>query len=94
MLTLFPSPAAAPEIPPGTDIPGLYVHIPFCFHKCHYCDFYSITRQTDERMSRFTDLILREAEQHAGIRFESPRSARSSSAAALHRCCHCPRCAG
>ncbi len=21
---------------------GVYVHIPFCFHKCHYCDFYSI----------------------------------------------------
>ncbi|MEX2213674.1 MAG: coproporphyrinogen-III oxidase family protein [Phycisphaeraceae bacterium] len=23
-------------------IDGLYLHIPFCFHKCHYCDFYSI----------------------------------------------------
>lgn len=23
-------------------IEGLYVHVPFCFHKCHYCDFYSI----------------------------------------------------
>lgn len=21
---------------------GAYVHIPFCFHKCHYCDFYSL----------------------------------------------------
>ena len=23
--------------------PGLYIHIPFCFSKCHYCDFYSST---------------------------------------------------
>jgi len=44
---------------------GLYVHIPFCFHKCHYCDFYSITRQTPQRMGRFVDLILSEAGQWA-----------------------------
>lgn len=24
-------------------IPGLYIHIPFCLSRCHYCDFYSIT---------------------------------------------------
>ena len=22
---------------------GVYVHVPFCLHKCFYCDFYSIT---------------------------------------------------
>jgi len=21
---------------------GAYVHVPFCFHKCHYCDFFSV----------------------------------------------------
>jgi oxygen-independent coproporphyrinogen-3 oxidase len=47
---------------PRAEIPGLYVHMPFCFHKCHYCDFYSITRQTEERMTRFVDLMFREAE--------------------------------
>jgi oxygen-independent coproporphyrinogen III oxidase len=47
---------------PTADVPGLYVHIPFCFHKCHYCDFYSITRQTPDRMVRFVDLMLREAD--------------------------------
>src|SRR5438128_9330658 len=47
---------------PHATIDGLYVHVPFCFHKCHYCDFYSITRQTPERMSRFVDLLLSEAQ--------------------------------
>ena len=31
---------------PAVEVPALYVHVPFCFHKCHYRDFYSITRQT------------------------------------------------
>ena len=25
------------------DLPGLYIHIPFCIRKCAYCGFYSIT---------------------------------------------------
>lgn len=55
-----------PEELPRCDVAGLYVHIPFCFHKCHYCDFYSITRQTPERMSRFVDLLLCEADLWRG----------------------------
>lgn len=47
---------------PAVTIDGLYVHVPFCFHKCHYCDFYSITRQTPDRMERFVDLLLAEAD--------------------------------
>ena len=50
--------AALPPVRPA----GLYVHVPFCFHKCHYCDFYSITRQTPGRMARFVDLVLAEAD--------------------------------
>src|SRR5271170_7508332 len=49
-----------PHFPP-VQVGALYVHIPFCFHKCHYCDFYSITRQTPDRMERFVDRILAEA---------------------------------
>ncbi len=44
-------------------IDGLYVHVPFCFHKCHYCDFYSITRQTPGRMREYVDRVLAEADQ-------------------------------
>ena len=51
---------------PEVEVPGLYVHVPFCFHKCHYCDFYSITRQDPQRMERFVDLVLREAKQWDG----------------------------
>ncbi len=65
-MTTFPltfhRPALTPASIPRGDVEGLYVHIPFCFHKCHYCDFYSITRQTPQRMGRYVDLVLREAE--------------------------------
>src|SRR6185369_11688761 len=54
--------ALNPSLLPQTCVEALYVHIPFCFHKCHYCDFYSITRQTPQRMERFVDLILDEAQ--------------------------------
>lgn len=52
---------------PAVEIGGLYVHVPFCFHKCHYCDFYSITRQTPERKRLYVDLLLREAEHWAAL---------------------------
>lgn len=58
----LPSKPLHPRELPRAIVPGLYVHIPFCFHKCHYCDFYSITRQSDERMTRFVDLLLLEAD--------------------------------
>ena len=48
---------------PAAQIEGLYVHVPFCFHKCHYCDFYSITRQSEQRMERFVERVLAEAAQ-------------------------------
>lgn len=53
--------ALVPSALPGVEAGGLYVHIPFCFHKCHYCDFYSITQQSDERMREFVGLVLKEA---------------------------------
>src|ERR1700710_780288 len=58
----LPSAELHPRELPRAVIPGLYVHVPFCFHKCHYCDFYSITRQSAERMNAFVSRILREAD--------------------------------
>lgn len=45
--------------PPGTPARSLYVHIPFCSHKCHYCDFYSIV-DTRDRQDAFTARLIRE----------------------------------
>ncbi|HEX3357217.1 MAG TPA: radical SAM family heme chaperone HemW [Tepidisphaeraceae bacterium] len=61
----LPNAQLHPRQLPRAVIPGLYVHIPFCFHKCHYCDFYSITRQTPERITRFVNLLLAEADMWA-----------------------------
>src|SRR5215212_10889548 len=76
-LAVFPESSAqflAPSRLPAGEVEGLYVHIPFCFHKCHYCDFYSITRQSPERMERFVNRILREAEQWQAVRGIRPKT--------------------
>lgn len=39
--------------------PHLYIHVPFCFHKCHYCDFYSIV-DTRDRQPAFAARLVRE----------------------------------
>lgn len=38
---------------------ALYIHVPFCFHKCHYCDFYSIV-DTRDRQGPFTARLIAE----------------------------------
>lgn len=48
---------------------SVYIHVPFCQHKCHYCDFYSIV-DTRDRQASFTRRLCREL---AAI---APRAAR------------------
>lgn len=44
----------------GSDPPvSLYIHVPFCVHKCHYCDFYSLV-DTRDRQRAFVDRLIRE----------------------------------
>jgi oxygen-independent coproporphyrinogen-3 oxidase len=38
---------------------GLYIHIPFCERKCHYCDFTSVAGNKD-LMDRYVGYLLRE----------------------------------
>ena len=40
-------------------VDAAYVHVPFCFHKCHYCDFYSIV-DTADRQEQFVERIEEE----------------------------------
>ncbi|MCC6579011.1 MAG: radical SAM family heme chaperone HemW [Phycisphaeraceae bacterium] len=53
-------PATGHSFAPAID--ALYLHSPFCFHKCHYCDFYSIVNPDDQpqRPAQFTDRLLAE----------------------------------
>ncbi len=40
-------------------VSGVYLHVPFCFHKCHYCDFYSIV-DSQSRQEAFVDRLMDE----------------------------------
>lgn len=51
-----PRPTLSPASPSPT---ALYVHVPFCFHKCHYCDFYSLV-DTQDRQDAFADALTAE----------------------------------
>jgi oxygen-independent coproporphyrinogen III oxidase len=42
---------------------GLYLHIPFCQHKCVYCDFYSL--ETTHLIHEFVETLLAEIELRA-----------------------------
>jgi len=54
-------------------IAGLYLHVPFCFHKCHYCDFYSLVETRDApRDKPFTDALIRQLE-HLAAAHDQPR---------------------
>lgn len=45
--------------PGAAPVQALYIHVPFCFHKCHYCDFYSLV-DTRDRQGPFTDRLIDE----------------------------------
>ncbi len=48
-----------PSANPAGPVRSLYLHVPFCFHKCHYCDFYSIV-DTRDRQAPFVDRLIEE----------------------------------
>ena len=38
---------------------GIYVHIPFCKHKCYYCDFISYANK-ESLVERYINVLIRE----------------------------------
>ncbi|HYX84333.1 MAG TPA: radical SAM family heme chaperone HemW [Gaiellales bacterium] len=47
----------------AASIPHLYVHVPFCAHRCGYCDFVTVTGHSDQR-GRYVDALIRELDRH------------------------------
>ncbi len=50
---------------------SLYFHIPFCQSKCGYCNLFSVTGQSGERMGQYIDAMGRHARQISEILPES-----------------------
>ncbi len=48
---------------------GIYIHIPFCIRKCHYCDFYSIPIE-EELKDHFLSSLKKEISLYAGYKEE------------------------
>ena len=54
--------------PRPSSLPGVrrvYLHVPFCFHKCRYCDFYSVV-DTATRRAMFGNRLIEEIRAAAG----------------------------
>lgn len=52
--------APAPEVPLG-----LYLHIPFCRKRCHFCYFRVYTNKNAREVEEYLDLLVREWEMYA-----------------------------
>ncbi|HEY6953348.1 MAG TPA: coproporphyrinogen-III oxidase family protein, partial [Bacteroidota bacterium] len=53
---------------------SLYLHIPFCEHKCIYCDFYSIApKETEENYGNLVQRFLKALDQEIELRGQDPK---------------------
>lgn len=55
-----PTSECNPKAGPLTNCFGIYVHIPFCKHRCSYCDFYSLTQYDAQAFSELTRALIKE----------------------------------
>ena len=50
----------------GRRVEHLYVHLPFCAHRCGYCDFVTVVGRRDEHHA-YVDALLRELERERSL---------------------------
>src|SRR6478672_7096507 len=60
-----PEAAAAMERPPSRVPLGLYVHIPFCRKRCHFCYFKVYTDKDSSEIRGYLDALLKELALYA-----------------------------
>src|SRR6187455_160908 len=60
----LPALHTAPQ--PGVPL-GLYLHIPFCRKRCHFCYFRVYTDKNSDEVSRYLDLVSREWDLYAHL---------------------------
>ena len=52
--------------PPAVDVPlGMYLHIPFCRKRCHFCYFRVYTDKNAREVAEYLDVLVREWELYA-----------------------------
>ena len=61
---------AALDRPPRPDAAlGIYVHIPFCRKRCHFCYFKVYTGKGSDEIDRYLDPLVRELTLYSEKRF-------------------------
>lgn len=63
----LPTPYPCAPLPHHTPALGLYIHVPFCRSRCHFCAFYLQIHRTD-RAHDYLTALSREIELHAELR--------------------------
>lgn len=49
------------------DKAALYIHVPFCLNKCHFCTYISIVNSTEEMRERYVQAVCNEIERFSEI---------------------------
>src|ERR1700709_1009492 len=54
--------------PPNPDVPlGMYLHIPFCRKRCHFCYFRVYTDKNSQEVNYYLDVLAREFELYSEL---------------------------